>query len=89
LREAPIGYAVGVRWALAAAFLAAGLAFLLRRRREADASARGRLAALRRPNVDLEDLSRDELYRRAQEADIPGRSDMTKDELIHALRSAR
>lgn len=29
--------------------------------------------------------SRDELYRRAQEADIPGRSSMTKDELREAL----
>ena len=29
----------------------------------------------------------DELYERAQELDIEGRSDLTKDELIHALRS--
>lgn len=31
------------------------------------------------------DLSREELYRRAQEADIPGRSSMTKEELAEAL----
>jgi DNA end-binding protein Ku len=33
----------------------------------------------------LEDLSRDELYERAQTQDVPGRSSMTKDELIEAL----
>ena len=36
----------------------------------------------------LEDLTKEELYQRAQEADIPGRSEMSKDELIAALRSA-
>lgn len=34
-----------------------------------------------------EDWSKDDLYDRAQELDIEGRSDMTKDELIEALRS--
>lgn len=34
-----------------------------------------------------EEWTRDELYERAQELDIEGRSKMTKDELIHALRS--
>jgi DNA end-binding protein Ku len=33
----------------------------------------------------LEDLSRDELYERAQAADVPGRSSMSKKELIEAL----
>ena len=33
-----------------------------------------------------EDWTRDELYERAQEIGIDGRSDMTKDELIAALR---
>jgi DNA end-binding protein Ku len=36
-------------------------------------------------DADLDDLSRDELYERAQEADVPGRSSMTKKELIEAL----
>ena len=36
-----------------------------------------------------EDWSKDELYERAQELDIDGRSDMTKDELIDALRDSR
>ncbi|MBV7409474.1 Rho termination factor [Maritimibacter sp. DP1N21-5] len=34
-----------------------------------------------------EDWTRDELYDRAQEIGIDGRSDMNKDELIRALRS--
>ena len=33
-----------------------------------------------------EQWTKDELYERAQELDIDGRSDMTKDELIEALR---
>jgi hypothetical protein len=35
----------------------------------------------------LENLSKEELYARAQEADIPGRSDMSKNQLIEALRA--
>jgi len=35
---------------------------------------------------DYEDWTRDELYRRAQELDIEGRSRLNKDELIEALR---
>ncbi|MBW3620734.1 MAG: Rho termination factor N-terminal domain-containing protein [Actinobacteria bacterium] len=34
-----------------------------------------------------EDWSKDELYDKAQEVGIEGRSDMSKDELIDALRS--
>ena len=33
-----------------------------------------------------EEWTKDELYGRAQELDVEGRSDMTKDELIGALR---
>jgi iron-sulfur cluster repair protein YtfE (RIC family) len=36
-------------------------------------------------NAELKEMTRDELYQRAQDADIPGRSSMTKDELIAAL----
>lgn len=35
-----------------------------------------------------DDWSKDALYDRAQELDIPGRSDMTRDELIAALRNS-
>ena len=34
-----------------------------------------------------EEWTKDELYERSQELEIEGRSDMTKDELIEALRS--
>ncbi|RLQ86937.1 DUF7218 family protein [Notoacmeibacter ruber] len=34
-----------------------------------------------------EEWTKDELYDRAQELDIDGRSDMSKDELIQALRN--
>ena len=37
-------------------------------------------------NPPYEDWTKDELYNRAQELDIEGRSDMSKDELIEALR---
>jgi hypothetical protein len=37
----------------------------------------------------LDDLTKEELYARAQEADIPGRSEMSKEELVEALRAAR
>ncbi|HEV7806995.1 MAG TPA: Ku protein [Solirubrobacteraceae bacterium] len=38
---------------------------------------------------DLEQLTRDELYERAQEADVPGRSSMTKQQLTGALSRKR
>jgi DNA end-binding protein Ku len=37
---------------------------------------------------DLDSLSKEELYERAKGADIPGRSDMSKDELVKALQQA-
>ena len=39
-----------------------------------------------RGNASYADMSRDQLYERAQELGIEGRSDMTKDALIAALR---
>ncbi len=39
-------------------------------------------------NGSLRKLSKDDLYERAKEADIAGRSEMTKDELIEALERA-
>jgi hypothetical protein len=77
-----------MRFLFAGGALGAVLAFLLFRKRE---TVRGVLdqTPLDRGRVsNLEDLTKDELYARAQKADIPGRSDMTKDELIKALRSA-
>src|ERR1700737_3352238 len=36
-------------------------------------------------NAAFEEMTRDQLYERAQHADVPGRSSMSKDELIAAL----
>ena len=36
-------------------------------------------------SLDLESMTKDELYSLAQERDVAGRSSMTKDELIEAL----
>ena len=36
---------------------------------------------------NYEDMTREELYERAKKVDIPGRSGMTKDQLIDALRN--
>jgi uncharacterized membrane-anchored protein YhcB (DUF1043 family) len=44
------------------------------------------IRALRSRKVELEGLTKDQLYERAQKAEIPGRSDMTKEQLIKALR---
>ena len=49
---------------------------------------RRRAARSRRPAAELEGLTKQELYRRAQELEIPGRGAMTKEELVAALRSA-
>ena len=40
----------------------------------------------RRVRPGLDDLTKEELYQRAQEADVPGRGHMSKDELIAALK---
>jgi hypothetical protein len=45
-------------------------------------------AAATAPTDDLEERTRDELYARAQELDIEGRSQMNKAELVEALRSS-
>ena len=42
-----------------------------------------------RGNTSYADMSREQLYERAQELGIEGRSDMTKDQLITALRRHR
>jgi DNA end-binding protein Ku len=40
-------------------------------------------------HADLRDMTREELYERAQEADIHGRSMMSKCELVDALAERR
>ena len=53
-------------------------------------AARGRRdpAPTRNGNEDLEGKSKEELYELAKRADIPGRSDMSKEQLLEALRAA-
>ena len=60
---------------------------------EADGNGRGRrqtapTGGASEAGGDLRGLSKDELYERARDADIPGRSQMSKDELVEALSSA-
>lgn len=52
--------------------------------RIANARANG---SLDHKGTELEDRTRDELYEEAQKIGVEGRSDMTKDELIDAIRS--
>jgi DNA end-binding protein Ku len=52
------------------------------------AAAQGRGGGAPAAGGDLDELSKDELYERAKKADIPGRSQMSRDELLDALRAA-
>jgi DNA end-binding protein Ku len=52
-------------------------------------SSRSPAPSRRQGEPPLEDLSKSELYQRAQRADVPGRSGMSKSELIRALRGRR
>ena len=53
-----------------------------------DAAQKGRPAKRRSDGDRLEGLSKEELYELAKKADLPGRSDMSKDELVDALKAA-
>jgi DNA end-binding protein Ku len=52
------------------------------------AAAQDRRSGSRAGDGDLDDLSKNELYERAKDADIPGRSQMSREELLEALRAA-
>ena len=60
----------------------------LRASLEASQHGRGRSRPRRSGDGELDSLSKDELYELAREADISGRSDMSKEELVEALRQA-
>ncbi len=51
-------------------------------------AAQGRRRTPKRKAEGLERLSKEELYELAKEADIPGRSDMSKEDLVEALKAA-
>jgi DNA end-binding protein Ku len=53
-----------------------------------DAAKGGRPAKRRSGGDRLAGLSKEELYELAKKADLPGRSDMSKDELVEALKAA-
>lgn len=55
-------------------------------RREEGRTPNKRTQGTGNPNRGYEARTRDELYNIAREKDIHGRSRMTKDELVHALR---
>ena len=75
-----------MRFLLVGGALGAVLAFLLRNH-DAVRGMLDQTPLYRARASNLEDMTKDELYERAQKADIPGRSEMTKAELIKALRS--
>lgn len=58
-----------------------------KQRREEGRTPNKRTQGTGNPRTSLEDRSRDELYNRARELGIEGRSDMTKDELIEEIRA--
>lgn len=55
-------------------------------RREEGRTPNRRTQGTGNPTRGLEDRTRDELYNRARELDIDGRSKMNKDELVQAIR---
>jgi plasmid stabilization system protein ParE len=55
-------------------------------RRQAGETPNRRTQGTGNPTTSLESRSRDELYNRAKQLKIPGRSGMTKDELVRAIR---
>ena len=58
-----------------------------KRRREVGRTPNVRTQGTGNPNLRLEERPRDEIYNRAKELKIKGRSTMTKSELIEAVRS--
>ncbi len=57
-----------------------------KQRRKEGRTPRRRTSGTGNPNTRLETRTRDELYNRAKELDISGRSSMDKAELIEAIR---
>jgi plasmid stabilization system protein ParE len=60
-----------------------------KQRREEGRTPRKRTSGTGNPNVPLRDRSRDELYNRARELDISGRSKMKKQDLVKAIEKSQ
>lgn len=60
-----------------------------KRRREEGRTPNTRTQGTGNPNNSLEERTRDELYNRARELSITGRSHMAKSELVSAIRGKR
>jgi len=58
-----------------------------KQRRSEGRTPRKRSSGTGNPNRSLDDRSRDELYNRAKQLSIEGRSKMSKQELVDAIRS--
>jgi len=63
------------------------LGVMLLRRRGTSGQVASQIAPPHDRREDLEDLAKEELYKRARQANVTGRSKMTKDGLIKALRA--
>jgi hypothetical protein len=63
------------------------LGVMLVRRREASGRVSSQIVPPTPRQEDLEELGKEELYERARKANIAGRSRMSKDRLIKALRA--
>lgn len=59
-----------------------------KQRREEGRTPESRSSGTGNPHSSLEDRTKDELVNRSRELDITGRSEMTKSELIEAIRAA-
>lgn len=57
-----------------------------KQRREEGRTANKTTMGTGNPNIALEDRTRDELYQRAKQLEIPGRSQMSKGQLVRAVR---
>jgi hypothetical protein len=60
-----------------------------KQRRESGETPNTRTQGTGNPRLRMQDRSRDELYNTARKLDIEGRSRMSKDELVEAIRGAR
>ncbi len=58
-----------------------------KQRREEGRTPNERTSGTGDPSTPLDERTRDELYNRARQLDIEGRSEMSKDELVDAIRA--